>query len=51
MKKIDNHTKNEHAEYIKRAFDEPGPYQIDSWHIYQLNQVPSPKAIEKSENK
>lgn len=49
MKKIDNLTNNELAEYIKRAYDEPGPYHIDSWHIYQLNHVPSPKAIEKSE--
>ena len=49
MKRIDNRTKHELAEYIKRAFDEPGPYHIDSWHIYHLNHVPSTKAIEKSE--
>jgi len=49
MKKIDNLTNNELAEYIKRAYDEPGPYHIDSWHIYQLNHIPSPKAIEKAE--
>lgn len=49
MQKIDNLTNNELAEYIKMAYDEPGPYHIDSWHIYQLNHIPSPKAIEKSE--
>ncbi len=49
MKKIDNLSNNELAEYIKRAYDEPGPYQIDSWYLYQLNHIPSPKAIDKAE--
>lgn len=49
MKKIDKLTNNELAEYIKRVYDEPGPYQIDSWYLYQLNHEPSPTAIEKAE--
>jgi hypothetical protein len=49
MKKIDNLTNNELAEYIKRAYDEPGPYQVDSWYIYQLNHEPSPKEQEKAD--
>jgi hypothetical protein len=50
MKKIDKLTNNELAEYIKRIYDEPGPYQIDSWYLYQLNHEPTPKAIDKAEN-
>lgn len=49
MKKIDNLTNNELANYIKRAYEEPGPYQIESWYIYQLNHEPSSKAIEKAD--
>lgn len=49
MKKIDNLTNNELAEYIKRAYDTPGPYQIDSWKLYQLNHEPSHKAVEKAD--
>lgn len=50
MKKIDKLTNNELAEYIKRIYEEPGPYQIDSWYLYQLNHKPTPKAIDKAEN-
>lgn len=49
MKKIDTLSNNELAEYIKRAYDEPGPYQIDSWHIYQLHHEPSTKEIDKAD--
>ena len=50
MKKIDNLTNNELAEYIRKVYDEPGlPYQIDSWHLYQLNQTPTPSEIEKAD--
>lgn len=47
MKKIDNLTNNEIAEYIRKVYDVSGPYQIDSWHLYQLNQIPTPSEIEK----
>jgi hypothetical protein len=49
VKKIDNLTNNELAEYIKKVYDEPGPYQIDSWHLYRLNHLPSNKEIEKAD--
>ena len=50
MKKIDNLTNNELAEYIRKVYDEPGlPYQIDSWHLYQLNQIPTSSEIEKAD--
>lgn len=47
MKKIDNLTNEELAEYIRKVYDVPGPYQIDSWYLYQLNHTPSPTEIEK----
>jgi len=49
MKKIDNLTNNKLAEYIRKVYDEPGPYQIDSWHLYQLNHTPTLSEIEKVE--
>jgi hypothetical protein len=49
MKKIDNFTNDELADYIKRVYEEPGPYQIDSWFLYQLNHTPSDKEIEKAD--
>ena len=49
MKKIDNLTNKELAEYIRKVYDEPGPFQIDSWHLYQLNQTPTPSEIEKAD--
>lgn len=48
MKKIDNLTNKELAEYIRKVYDEPGlPYQIESWYLYQLNHTPSITEIEK----
>jgi len=47
MKKIDNLTNNELAEYIRQVYDEPGPFQIDSWHLYQQNHTPTLFEIEK----
>jgi hypothetical protein len=49
MKKIDNLTNKELSEYIRKVYDEPGPFQIDSWYLYQLNHTPSPTEIEKVE--
>jgi len=49
MKKIDNISNNELAEYIKRAYDVPGPYQIESWYLYQLNHTPSTMEIDKAD--
>ena len=47
MKKVDNITNNELAEYIRKVYDEPGPYQIESWYLYQLNHTPTLSEIEK----
>ena len=47
MKKIDNLTNNELAEYIRKVYGEPGQYQIDSWYLYKLNHTPTLSEIEK----
>lgn len=47
MKKIDNLTNNELAEYIRKVYDVTGPYQIDSWYLYQMNHTPTLSEIEK----
>jgi len=47
MKKIDNLTNKELSEYIRKVYDEPGPFQIDSWYLYQLNHKPTLSEIEK----
>lgn len=49
MKKIDNLTNKELAEYIRKVYDEPGPFQIDSWHLYQQNHTPTLSEIEKAD--
>jgi hypothetical protein len=49
MKKIDDLTNEELAEYLRSVFEERGPYQIDNWHMYQLKHTPTQSAIEKVE--
>jgi hypothetical protein len=49
MKKIDDLTNEELAEYIRSVFEQTGPYQIDNWHMYQLKHTPTESAIEKVE--
>lgn len=49
MKKIDDLTNEELAEYLRSVFEETGPYQIDNWHMYQLQHSPTKSAIEKVE--
>jgi hypothetical protein len=41
MEKIDSKTPKEIGEYILSAFEDAGPYHIESWPIYQLNFEPS----------
>jgi hypothetical protein len=47
MKKIDNISNDELGDYIRRVYEEPGPYQIDSWTLYQLNFIPTESEIRK----
>ena len=47
MKKIDNITNKELSEYIRKAYEEPGPFLIGSWHLYQQNHTPTFSEIEK----
>ena len=49
MKKIDDLTNEELAEYIRNVFEQTGPYQIDNWHMYQLKHTPTQSAIDKVE--
>jgi hypothetical protein len=49
MKKIDDLTNEELAEYLRSVFEQTGPYQIDNWHMYQLKHTPTQSAIEKVE--
>ncbi len=49
MIKIDNLKDNELSEYIKQAYEEPGPYQIESWALYQLNHLPTPSEFSKAD--
>jgi hypothetical protein len=49
MKKIDNLTNKELSEYIRKVYDEPGPFLIESWHLYQLNHTPTLSEIEKAD--
>jgi hypothetical protein len=47
MKKIDDLKPEELAEYIRNVLSETGPYQIDSWDIFQLKHAPTQSAIDK----
>ena len=47
MKKIDDLQPEELAEYIRNVLSETGPYQIDSWDIFQLKHAPTQSAIDK----
>jgi hypothetical protein len=47
MKKIDNLTNKELSEYIRKVYGEPGPFQIDSWRLFQQNHTPTLSEIEK----
>jgi len=49
MKKIDDLTNEELAEYLRSVFEQTGPFQIDGWHMYQLKHTPTQSAIEKVE--
>ena len=49
MKKIDDLTNEALAEYLRDVFEETGPYQIDTWDIFQLKHAPTQSAIEKVE--
>ncbi len=49
MKKIDDLTNEQLAEYLRDVFEQTGPFQIDNWHMYQLKHTPTQSAIEKVE--
>lgn len=49
MKNNDDIINDELSDYIKRVYEEPGPYQIDSWFLYQLNHSPTLQEIEKAD--
>lgn len=47
MKKIDDLQPEELAEYLRSVFEGKGPYQIESWDIFQLKHAPTQSAIDK----
>ena len=49
MKKIDDLTNEQLAEYLRDVFEQTGPFQIDNWDMYQLKHTPTQSAIEKVE--
>lgn len=49
MEKIDNYSTEQIGEYILNAFNESGPYHIESWPLYQLNFEPTEEMKMKAE--